>query len=66
MDKSPRFPFELTGIDVSEIGSCVIATSLSSNVQKLHALLFKDQDYQISTKIDEISYGIDSLLGEGI
>lgn len=66
IDESTGFPFELEGKDIPEIGSCVVATSLSSNVKELHELLFQNQNYQVSAQVDEISYGIDKLLSGGL
>lgn len=61
---SSGFPFELTGENLGDLGSCVIPTDLSLNVQELHELLFDDMNYQVSTQVMERSEKIDLMYNE--
>lgn len=60
--ESTGFPFELEGRDIPDKGSCVVATSLASNVQELHELLFGEEEYRVSQEVEKISQDIDLLV----
>ncbi len=60
------FPFEqyrATG-RVGSKGSCVIPQDLAVNVSELHRFLFDENDYQISSEVDEFSKKVSSDTGK--
>ena len=60
------FPFEqyrATG-RVGSKGSCVIPQDLAVNVAELHRFLFDENDYQISSEVDEFSKKVSSDTGK--
>lgn len=60
------FPFEkyrATGT-VGSKGSCVIPQDLKKNVEELHAFLFNENDYQVSSEVEEYSKKVASDTGK--
>ena len=60
------FPFEkyrTTGT-VGSKGSCVIPQDLKKNVEELHAFLFNENDYQVSSEVEEYSKKVASDTGK--
>lgn len=60
------FPFEkyrTTGT-VGSKGSCVIPQDLKKNVEELHAFLFNEKDYQVSSEVEEYSKKVASDTGK--
>lgn len=60
---STGFPFEKGEAKVEGAGSVVVPLGLAENVKQLHAFLYNDADYQVSTKVQEISGKIEELTG---
>ncbi len=54
---SDGFPFEgmRNGANISSCGNCVVPTSLTKNVKKLHELLFDEADYEPSDAVKKYS-----------
>jgi len=54
---SDGFPFtdKVLGVTVGEKGSCVVPNTLTSNVKKLHKVLFDDENYEPSSEIKKYS-----------
>lgn len=62
---SDGFPFEeyrTTGT-VGSKGSCVIPTDLATNVSLFHKFMFDDENYQVSTQVQEYSRKVASDTG---
>ena len=60
------FPFEkyrATGT-VGSKGRCVIPQDLKKNVEELHAFLFNENDYQVSSEVEEYSKKVASDTGK--
>ena len=60
------FPFEkyrATGT-VGSKGSCVIPQDLKKNVEELHAFLFNENDYKVSSEVEEYSKKVASDTGK--
>ena len=60
------FPFEkyrATGT-VGSKGSCVIPQDLKKNVEELHAFLFDENDYKVSSEVEEYSKKVASDTGK--
>ena len=60
---SDGFPFEdgRVGVNVGSKGSCVIPDDLQENVAALHELLYPEQDYKPSKRVESISAEIAAL-----
>ena len=60
---SDGFPFEdgRMGVNVGSKGSCVIPDDLQENVAALHELLYPEQDYKPSKRVESISAEIAAL-----
>lgn len=56
------FPFDRVEAIMGPKGDCVVPNTLASNVKKLHALLFNEEDYVCPEKVNDISYKISSDL----
>ena len=48
------FPFESETAKLGRNGECVVANTLESNVEELHRILYDDQSYQASARVQEI------------
>ena len=56
--ESQGFPFDLKGQMMGKKGDCVIPNTLSSNVQKLHEILFGVENYKPSSAVETYSQKI--------
>ena len=65
---SDGFPFSgmRNAANVKDKGSCVIPTSLNSNVKKLHKVLFNEEDYHPSEAVKKYSIRIEEDTAEYI
>ncbi|MGL6202523.1 MAG: LCP family protein [Lachnospiraceae bacterium] len=62
--ESAGFPIEKTPVQITGIGSTVIPVTLETNVIKLHEMLYKTENYRVSSKVAEISRKIEDLSGQ--
>lgn len=53
--KTEGFPTEYKAARLGKLGDCLIPNTLETNVAELHKFLYKDQEYQISDRVKEIS-----------
>lgn len=58
------FPFDKGTGTIPGKGSSVFALDLTSNVQQLHEFLYGTVDYQPTTKVQNISYELDAIIGQ--
>ena len=65
IEESLGFPFDFRGEEIDTVGSCVIPDTLASNVKKLHKLLFRNDDFKVSEEVEENSYNIELITGNG-
>ena len=65
IEESLGFPFDFRGEEIDTVGSCVIPDTLASNVKKLHKLLFRSDDFKVSEEVEENSYNIELITGNG-
>lgn len=65
---SDGFPFtdKVLGATVGEKGSCIIPNDLTSNVKKLHKVLFDDDNYEPSAEVKKYSNQIKENVAEYI
>ena len=59
------FPFDMKTGNFGSQGSLVVPCTLESNVKKLHADLFGNEDMEVSKEVSEISSKIQSFTGYG-
>lgn len=62
LEESMGFPFTLTGANIEDHGSCVVATTLASNVRELQKRLFNNEEYTISPEVEAKSNEIENIL----
>lgn len=54
LGENKGFPFEKQGTNIGKY-DCVVPLDLESNVAELHEFLYENQDYEVSSRVKEIS-----------